>query len=299
MDINKLQVFLKVIEHNNLTKAAESLGYTQSGITHIINGIEKEVGFRLLKRCHSGVSLTPEGEQLIQFFTDLVDINHQMNHKIMQVKGLTQGSISIGSYTSVTLFYIPEILKEFLKQHPNIDISLMKGNCSDMEKCLDECTIDVAFLSQQDYHSYDFIELLQDPIYAAMSPENQLAKYDPLPIKMLNNAPILHFVAPTGRDLDVEKILAQITPRVVYTTNFDYSLISMARQNLGVCLVPVLIAENEKDGVVLRELSPHCYRTLGMAVPLLSDASPATKSFIECAEMVVKKQKTKQVQTDK
>lgn len=136
MDINKLQVFLKVIEHNNLTKAAESLGYTQSGITHIINGIEKEVGFRLLKRCHSGVSLTPEGEQLIQFFTDLVDINHQMNHKIMQVKGLTQGSIRIGSYTSVTLFYLPEILKEFLKQHPNIDISLMKGNCSDMENVL-------------------------------------------------------------------------------------------------------------------------------------------------------------------
>ncbi|MEA4948146.1 MAG: LysR family transcriptional regulator [Petrimonas sp.] len=293
MDISKLQVFLKVLEHKNLTKAAESLGYTQSGITHIINGIEKEVGFRLLKRCHSGVSLTLEGEQLVQFFMDLVDINHQMNNKISQVKGLAQGSIRIGSYTSVTLFYLPEILKEFLQQHPNIDVSLMKGNCSDMEKCLDEGTIDVAFLSQQDYHNYDFIELLQDPIYAAMSPENQLAKYDPLPIEMLNNAPILHFVAPTGRDLDVEKILAQITPRIVYTTNFDYSLISMARQNLGICLVPGLIAENEKDGVVLKKLSPPCYRTLGIAVPQLSDASPTTRSFIESAKAVVKKIKGK------
>ncbi len=293
MDINKLQVFLKVLEYKNLTKAAESLGYTQSGITHIINGIENEIGFRLLKRCHAGVSLTLEGEQLVSFFKDLVDLNHQMNNKIMQIKGLAQGSIRIGSYTSVTLFYLPEILKEFLQQHPNIDISLMKGNCSDMEKCLDERTIDVAFLSRQDYHSYDFIELLQDPIYAAMSPENQLAEYDPLPIEMLDNAPILHFVAPTGRDLDVEKILSQITPRVVYTTNFDYSLISMARQNLGVCLVPGLIAENEKDGVVLRKLSPPCYRTLGMAMPQLADASPATKSFIECAKAAVEKIKEK------
>ena len=111
MDISKLQVFLKVLEHKNLTKAAESLGYTQSGITHIINGIEKEVGFRLLKRCHSGVSLTLEGEQLVQFFMDLVDINHQMNNKISQVKGLAQGSIRIGSYTSVTLFYLPRFFQ--------------------------------------------------------------------------------------------------------------------------------------------------------------------------------------------
>ena len=63
MDINKLQIILKVIEHKNLTKAAESLGYTQSGITHVINGIENEIGFRLLRRCRAGVSLTPEGEQ--------------------------------------------------------------------------------------------------------------------------------------------------------------------------------------------------------------------------------------------
>ena len=55
MEINKLQVFLEVLKHNNLTKTAETLGYTQSGITHIINSIENEVGFRLLKRSRSGV----------------------------------------------------------------------------------------------------------------------------------------------------------------------------------------------------------------------------------------------------
>ena len=233
--------------------------------------------------------MTPEGEQLLPFFKDLVNTNDQMDHKIMQIKGLAQGHVRIGSFTSVTLFYLPEILKEFLQLHPNIDISLMKGNSSDMEKCLDEGSIDVAFLSLQDYHTYDFIELLLDPIYAVMSPDNQLAKYDPLPIEMLNNAPVLHYVAPTGCDLDAEKIWAKVKPKIVCTTNFDYSLISMAKQNLGVCLVPELIAEKENDGVILRKLSPPCYRTLGIAIPQLANASPAVRSFIECAKAVVKR----------
>ncbi|MCR5336137.1 MAG: LysR family transcriptional regulator [Synergistes sp.] len=290
MDINKLQVFLEVLKHNNLTKTAESLGYTQSGITHIINSIENEVGFRLLKRCRSGVFLTPEGEQLVGYFTDLINTNKLMNDKIMKIKDLAQGSIRIGSFTSVTLFYLPEILKEFLKKYPNIDISVLKANSSDMEKGLDNGTIDIAFLSRQDYHTYDFIELMEDPVYAVMSPENPLSQYDPLPIEMLNDVPLLHYVAPTGGDVDADKVFAKINPKIVYTTNFDYSLISMARQNLGVCIVPGLFAENEKDGVVMRKLSPYVYRTLGMAVVQLSEVSPALASFIECAKAVVKRE---------
>ena len=107
MEINKLQVFLEVLKHNNLTKTAETLGYTQSGITHIINGIENEVGFRLLKRSRSGVFLTHEGEQIVQYFRELVKTNRLMNEKIMKIKNLVHACIRIGSFTSITLFLSP------------------------------------------------------------------------------------------------------------------------------------------------------------------------------------------------
>ena len=48
MDINKLQTLLKVVEHSNLTRTADLLGYTQSGITHMITSLENELGIRLL-----------------------------------------------------------------------------------------------------------------------------------------------------------------------------------------------------------------------------------------------------------
>ena len=287
MDINKIKIFLEVVKFKNITKTSEALGYTQSGITHIINGLEKEVGFRLLKRSHNGVSLTTEGLALMECFQRLVDVGQQIESQILSIKGLNRGSLSIGSFTSVTLRYLPDILREFVIMHPNIDISLMKGNCADMEKCLDEGTLDIAFLSKQDYHQYDFIELLDDPIYAIMSPENKLAAYNPLPIEKLNNISALRYCPPTGCDIDVEKIWAQVKPKNVYTTNFDYSLISMARQGLGVCLLPGLMAEYDNSGVAIRLLEPFCSRKVGMAVPKLSLASPVTRSFIECALSVV------------
>ena len=288
MDISKLRIFLKVVDHKSMTKAAECLGYTQSGITHIINGIEHEIGVRLLKRDRSGVALTHEGTLVIPYFHNLVAVYEAMEQRIAEVNGLNHGIIRIGSFTSIALYYLPTILQRFMREHPMINITLMKGNSSDIEKCLDEGTIDIGFLSLQDYHKYDFIELIRDPICAVMSPDNPLSHYDPLPIDMLNDAPILRYVAPTGTDVDTAKVLASIHPKVVYTTNFDYSLINMARQNLGICILPNLIIDSDKNGVAVRHLLPECYRTVGMAVTSLDEISPATKAFVECTEYVMK-----------
>lgn len=58
MNISKFKVFMKIVELNSLTKASEELGYTQSGVSHIINSLEDELGFFLLTRSRSGVQLT-------------------------------------------------------------------------------------------------------------------------------------------------------------------------------------------------------------------------------------------------
>ena len=167
----------------------------------------------------------------------------------------------------------------------------MKGDSKDMEKGLNTGILDIAFISRQDYHKYDFIELMEDPIYAVMSPKNPLSMYDPLPIEMLNEAPLLRYISPTCGEVDTDKVWSMINPKIVYTTNFDFSLISMARQDLGICIVPGLVAENDNDGVVMRRLSPYICRTLGMAVTQLSEISPILEAFIECAKKVFNRER--------
>ena len=64
MSIKKYEVLLQTADLGSFTKASEVLGYTQSAISHIVTGLEDELGLKLLTRDRFGVRLTPEGEAL-------------------------------------------------------------------------------------------------------------------------------------------------------------------------------------------------------------------------------------------
>ena len=61
MNIKKYEAFVRAVELGSLSKAAEELGYTQSGISHMMQALENEVGFPLLVRSSSGIQLNAEG----------------------------------------------------------------------------------------------------------------------------------------------------------------------------------------------------------------------------------------------
>ena len=72
MDTKKYAVVEKVVERASLTKAAEELGLTQSGVSHIVAAVEAELGLPLLKRTRTGARLTPEGERIMPHIRAIV-----------------------------------------------------------------------------------------------------------------------------------------------------------------------------------------------------------------------------------
>lgn len=72
MDTKKYEVLEKTVELSSLTKAAQELGLTQSGVSHMLAAIEAELQLPLLKRTRSGARLTPEGEQMMPYIHEIV-----------------------------------------------------------------------------------------------------------------------------------------------------------------------------------------------------------------------------------
>ena len=81
MDTKKLDAFLLAVERGSLTAAASEMGYTQSGLTNMMNALENELGLKLLTRNKSGVGLTAEG-QALQVASALVGETLLMTEKI-------------------------------------------------------------------------------------------------------------------------------------------------------------------------------------------------------------------------
>ena len=61
MDIEKLRALRTAADTGSITRAAARLGYSQPGLTGMLNRLEQEIGYPLLRRGSGGVSLTPEG----------------------------------------------------------------------------------------------------------------------------------------------------------------------------------------------------------------------------------------------
>ena len=63
MDTKKLEALAAAVQTGSFTRAAEVLGYTQSGLTHMMNSLEKDIGFPLLVRSRTGSgSVPPDSE---------------------------------------------------------------------------------------------------------------------------------------------------------------------------------------------------------------------------------------------
>ena len=82
MDTKKTKALLLALERGSLTAAAEELGYTQSGLTHMMNSLEDELGIRLLVRSKGGVKLSPAGEILLPRLRELTACAEELEREI-------------------------------------------------------------------------------------------------------------------------------------------------------------------------------------------------------------------------
>ena len=93
MNIGKYETLMAVVECGSLTRAAQSLGCTQSAVSHSIDSLEQELGFALLKRGRAGVRLTGEGERLIGAVRNLLNSAEQWAQTVASIRGLESGTV--------------------------------------------------------------------------------------------------------------------------------------------------------------------------------------------------------------
>ena len=125
MDIMKCSLFADVAETENFTKSGERLGYTQSGVSHILKSLEMEVGFPLFIRTKQGVKLTPNAEQILPTVRSLLVMHENLEQIINEINGLETGQLTIATFSSISIHWLPKIIHNFKEIYPQIYIILM------------------------------------------------------------------------------------------------------------------------------------------------------------------------------
>lgn len=279
MDVRKYEAFLRAVECGNLTKAGEELGYTQSGISHMMKGFEAELGFKLVYRGNRGVVPTPDGEKLLPAIRELVKWHSAIEETVSSIKGLNTGTIRIGTLASISFSWLPRIIHSFQWDFPNVNIEIKEGGIKEIESWIADDSIDIGFLSIQKHSDYQTITLKSDRFLAILPLGHPMAHEEVFPLEKFNDQPFI--ISAKGSDYDIHRILAEhkVRPMTKFTSTDDHTIISMVEMGLGVSILPELMLAGRRDKVAALRLSPDCSRTLGIAFHSLRDISPATSKF--------------------
>lgn len=278
MDIEKLKALKVIVETGSITRAAERLGYSQPGLTGMLNRLEQEIGYPVLQRGSGGVSLTEAGEALMPHVERILRDSRALEQAIADHRPEERRILRIGSYTSISRNWLPPVLKGFGAQFPDVQLTVKDGSCMDIEQWLMEGTIDVGLLSNCFSAPLEFLPLLQDPYYAVLPPEERPG--ETFDISAFNGRTF--FVPSNGVDTEVLRILERsgVTPRFSLIATEDSAVIKMVEQGLGCSLLSELILRGNTDHVSLVPVDPPAFREVGAAVRSLKKAGPVLRSFL-------------------
>ena len=85
MDGKKLEILMTAVDLGSLSKASDAVGYTQSGLTHLFDSLEREIGLTLIRRGHRGISLTRAGEELMPYIREFLRANANLENRISAI----------------------------------------------------------------------------------------------------------------------------------------------------------------------------------------------------------------------
>lgn len=280
MELNAYKLFALTAETENISKTAELSGYTQSNVSHILKSMEKEVGVALFKRDRYGVHLTPIGREFLPYVKSIIKEEEKLIQFVNDIKGYEVGTLVIGSFTSISVQWLPDILEKFHEIHPGITIRLREGGSEEIHDWIDNHEVDLAFCSKQ-RTSFDFFLLMNDPIVAILPKDSKIAqKKSAISIADFENVPFI--LQAEGIDYDIHNMLKQyhVNPDIRFSSYDEHAILSMVEHHLGVSLLPSLCIKGYDHHVLTLPLKEQCARELGIEVQNLESASPIARKFL-------------------
>ena len=287
MNISKYKVLLTAVDMGSFSAAANKLGYTQSGLTHMMNALEAELGFPILQRGYFGVKLTPGGERIIPRIRQLVMCEDALANEIELVKSFGDNVIRIGAYSSIASTWLPSIVERFNEEFPDVTVNIQTGTVSELYEGLEEERFDVCFGSRNSKYDFKWVPLATDRFYAIL-PKDYPIQDEEFPLSSFNGTKFL--MPGLGFDEDISAVFAEnnVRPFVTPTYVDDPAIISMVEHNLGISMLSDLILKNRSGAIKAVPIVPKVCRNLAIAIKPEMAVSPVLKRFISTAKDYIK-----------
>lgn len=281
MDKLNCNVLLTVVETGSFKRAADILGYTQAGISYIINSLEDEWGIKLFYREHGGVKLTSDGEKLLPLIRQVDIAERNIGEMVNDIKGLNAGKVRISTFNAVSIHWLPGIIRTFKEKYPAIDLEIIsREDNKENEQLIFSREVDCGFLAEVPSSEIEFHDLLNDSYLVAVAENHPSAGEAAYPVtKLYDDA---YIMLAFDRSDFYDKIFPDgKRPKPAFIADNEVAALSMISENLGVGIFSQLLAGDAQYPVCFIPLEPPATRTVGIGVRSMKTCTTATRQFIQ------------------
>ncbi len=279
--MNRYIALNQIVELGSFTRAADLLGYTQSAISQMIKSLEDELSFRLLTRSRVGVKLTPEGEEFYPYVQRAVIAYRDMLEKSKEIKGLDTGIIRIGTFTAVSSFWLPGIIKNFQALYPYVQFTLRQGDYSSIQQWIRTGEVDFGFLNPKAATDLSVISLHEGELMSILPCDHPLSQKESVTLEELSKEPFLLLEEGSYNEILDAFAAKDLKPDVKLCVHDAYSISSMVETGLGVSILSRLVLSRMPYKIVVKPINPPITRKIGIAFQKKRSMPIASRYFID------------------
>jgi DNA-binding transcriptional LysR family regulator len=256
----QLLAFLEVVRLRSISKAAECIPMSQSGMSMLIKELEDQIGARLFDRNPRSLSLTDSGRELLPVAQRIVQELRDLSSAIQGTEAVKRSRLKVAATPMVSMSLLPEIVREFSKSNAEVDITIADVDVHAVrQRVLDgDADIGLGFFVKP------AVGLLRQPLCRfrlmcisppAPNPSTQLSSR---PWSGLRDLPLIGLPADNPIQSLVDAHLAQIggVGEQRQVVNFIGTVIAMVRAGLGHAIIPSFaIEECKRHGLQISMLT--------------------------------------------
>jgi DNA-binding transcriptional LysR family regulator len=288
IELRRLQAFLVTAEEGHITRAAERLGMQQPPLSRLLQGLEAQLGCRLLRRLPRGVAPTEAGLALLEEARAVLGRAGAVEDAVRRAARGEAGRLAVGFTSSAAIHpLVPAALRRFREASPGVQVELDEAGTAELVEAVLLGRLDAAFVRSpvEGVAGLRVEPVAEEPMLAALPEGHKLAAEPdaPLPLAALAGEPLVLYRRRTGPGL-YDAILsacraAGFAPEIAQEAPRLTSTLSLVAAGLGISVVPASMRHLALAGVAYRRLAepPRLAAPIHLVLRRLAPAATAAR----------------------
>src|SRR5437868_9101407 len=170
MEIDQLETFIAVATFGGFHRAAEALRVSQPAVSARIKTLEESLGSTLFARSRNALTLSEAGRILRPYAEQLLKTASLARQAVHELKPTSGGPLQIAAALSISVYFLPDVLKRFQRAHPKVIIAIRPGHSKEvLEMVLNE-EAEIGLARSLQHPMIETISLRDDPLLLVAHP---------------------------------------------------------------------------------------------------------------------------------